>query len=137
MDFTIPRLFHNRINSNPVLSRRFLSNIKSRALLQLGDILLVLAVIVTSAPPIPGVTAHPEHAAVPAENPGDWPQYAHDPQRTNSTSMQVNPPYCYAWKWNEAPISARVQPVVSGGRLFIGSMDGVLYAREASSGSVR
>src|SRR5512140_543067 len=66
---------------------------------------------------------------------GDWSQLGHDAQRTNYTSLQVDPPYCYAWKWYEVPIASRAQPVVASGRLYIGSMDGVMYARDASTGA--
>ena len=66
---------------------------------------------------------------------GDWPQLGHDPQRTNYTSVQVDPPYCYTWKWDEVPIASRAQPVVADGRLFVGSMNGLLYARDASTGA--
>jgi outer membrane protein assembly factor BamB len=65
----------------------------------------------------------------------DWPQLGHDSQRTNYTTEQIDPPYCYAWKWDEVPFASRVQPVVSSGRLFIGGMDGILYARNASTGA--
>ena len=66
---------------------------------------------------------------------GDWPQLGHDAQHSNYTSEQVDPPYCYTWKWYEVPIASRAQPVVSRGRLFIGGMDGILYARNASTGA--
>jgi uncharacterized repeat protein (TIGR01451 family) len=66
---------------------------------------------------------------------GDWPQLGHDPQRTNYTTVQVDPPYCYTWKWYEVPIASSAQPVVADGRLFIGSMNGLLYARNASTGA--
>jgi len=65
----------------------------------------------------------------------DWPQLGHDAQRTNYSPVQVDPPYCYTWKWYEVPIATRAQPVVAEGRLYIGSMDGVMYARNASTGS--
>ena len=65
----------------------------------------------------------------------DWPQLAHDAQRTGYTSQQVDPPYCYAWKWNAVPIASRAQPVVKNNHLFIGGMDGRLYARDATSGA--
>ncbi|MCJ7825339.1 MAG: PQQ-binding-like beta-propeller repeat protein, partial [Anaerolineales bacterium] len=65
----------------------------------------------------------------------DWPQLGHDAHRSNSTDLQVDPPYCYSWKWYEAPIASRIQPVVAAGRLFIGSMNGLMYARDASSGA--
>jgi outer membrane lipoprotein-sorting protein len=65
----------------------------------------------------------------------DWPQLGHDSQRTNYTLEQVDPPYCYAWKWYQVPIASRAQPVVSQGKLFIGGMDGTLYARDATTGA--
>ena len=65
----------------------------------------------------------------------DWPQLGHDAQRTNYSVAQVDPPYCYTWKWYEAPIASRAQPVVADGRLLIGSMDGVMYARNAFTGA--
>ncbi len=65
----------------------------------------------------------------------DWPQLAHDPQRTNATPEQVDPPYCYAWKWNAVPIASQAQPVVMNGMLYIGGMDGRLYARDATTGA--
>lgn len=64
----------------------------------------------------------------------DWPQLGQNAQRTNATSLQVNGPYCYAWKWTGVPFPARAQPVVASGRLFFGGMDGVLYARNATTG---
>lgn len=65
----------------------------------------------------------------------DWPQLGHDAQHTNASPTQVNPPYCYIWKWDAVSIASRLQPVVSAGRLFLGGMDGVLYARDASTGA--
>ncbi|MCS7286903.1 MAG: PQQ-binding-like beta-propeller repeat protein, partial [Anaerolineae bacterium] len=73
--------------------------------------------------------------APPRPAPGDWPQLGRDAQRTNYSPQQVDPPYCYTWKWYEAPFASRAQPVVASGRLFIGSMDGVMYARDASTGA--
>lgn len=66
---------------------------------------------------------------------GDWPQLGRDPQRSNYTPQSVEPPYCYAWKWNAVPIASRAQPVVRGGLLVAGGMDGRLYARNASTGA--
>ncbi|MBO9345763.1 MAG: PQQ-like beta-propeller repeat protein, partial [Chloroflexi bacterium] len=65
----------------------------------------------------------------------DWPQLGRDAQRSNYSPLQVNPPYCYIWKWYEVPFASRAQPVVASGRLFIGGMDGVFYARDASTGA--
>jgi outer membrane protein assembly factor BamB len=66
---------------------------------------------------------------------GDWLQLGNDAQRTNSTTIQVDLPYCYTWKWYEVPIAMRAQAVVANGRLFIGDMDGVLHARDANTGA--
>ncbi|MGQ9481641.1 outer membrane protein assembly factor BamB family protein [Chloroflexus sp.] len=64
----------------------------------------------------------------------DWPQLGRDAQRSNYSPLQVNPP-CYIWKWYEVPFASRAQPVVAGGRPFIDGLDGVLYARHASTGT--
>jgi uncharacterized repeat protein (TIGR01451 family) len=66
---------------------------------------------------------------------GDWPQLQHDPQRTGYTPDEVRPPYTYLWKWYEVPFASRAQPVVADGRLFIGGLDGVMYARDAQTGA--
>lgn len=68
-------------------------------------------------------------------NAGDWHQLGYDAQRTATSPTQVNPPYCITWKWYEAPIASRAQPVVVNGRLFIGSMNGIIYARNANTGA--
>jgi hypothetical protein len=100
-----------------------------RLLVGIASALLALAALHV---PEPVVRAAPKAAVVAGA--GDWPQLGHDAQRTNHTPLQVNPPFCYVWKWYEAPIAVRVQPVVVGNRLFIGSMDGGVYARDASTG---
>ena len=94
---------------------------------------LLAATVPVAAATWPPTSGKPIPAAPDAGT--DWPQLGHDPQRSNTTSAQVDPPYCYTWKWYEAPIASRAQPVVAGGRLFIGSMDGVMYARDASTGA--
>lgn len=65
----------------------------------------------------------------------DWPQTGRDAQRSNYSPVQVNAPYCYAWKWVEVPIAARAQPAVVGNLLFVGSMNGAIYARNATTGA--
>ncbi|MBC7226327.1 MAG: PQQ-binding-like beta-propeller repeat protein [Thermoflexales bacterium] len=77
---------------------------------------------------------HPESASlspsltIPA---ADWPQLQRDPQHTGTSSQQVNPPYRYYWRWNEVPFASRTQPVVADNRLFIGSLNGTMYALDA------
>jgi len=70
-----------------------------------------------------------------AQTGDDWPQLQHDPQRTGYSSLAVRPPYVYLWKWNEVPFASRTQPVLSSGRLFIGGLDGAMYARNALTGA--
>lgn len=61
----------------------------------------------------------------------DWPQLQRDPQHTGYSPQQVNPPYRYYWRWNEVPFASRTQPVVADNRLFIGSLNGRMYALDA------
>jgi outer membrane protein assembly factor BamB len=78
----------------------------------------------------------PDDFPAPATGPeNDWPQLGRDAQRTNFSKVTVSPPYCLAWKWFEVPFASRAQPVVASGVLFLGSMNGNLYARDASTGA--
>jgi outer membrane protein assembly factor BamB len=88
-----------------------------------------------AASPRAAVEASAQASRVTQTVASDWPQLGHDAQRTNYSPVQVDPPYCYAWKWYEVPLASRAQPVVAGGRLFVGSMNGVLYARDAATGA--
>jgi hypothetical protein len=71
---------------------------------------LLAATVPVAAAPWPPASGDPIPAAPDAGT--DWPQLGHDSQRSNATSEQVDPPYCYAWKWYEVPIASRAQPVV-------------------------
>jgi len=82
-----------------------------------------------------GIECLDHSAIISAQESGDWPQLQHDPQRTGYTPNKVDPPYTYLWKWNEVPFATRTQPVVADGRLFIGGLDGVMYARDAQTGA--
>jgi len=77
----------------------------------------------------------PSALPIAGQTSNDWPQLQHDPQRTGYSPQAVRPPYAYLWKWNEVPFASRTQPVVSEGRLFIGGLDGAMYARNALTGA--
>lgn len=66
----------------------------------------------------------------------DWPQLQHDPQRTGFTRDRLTPPFQVAWYRNFQPqrVSPFVQPVVAGGRCFVGTMSGNFYALDAATG---
>jgi outer membrane protein assembly factor BamB len=79
----------------------------------------------------------------------DWPQLQRDAARTGRTTDSVAPPYRMRWAWmgpgntqSALPISGgstitlagRAQPVVAGGRVFIGTMEGGAYGIDASTG---
>lgn len=71
--------------------------------------------------------------AAPASIPAaDWPQLQRDPQHSGYSPQEVRPPYRYYWRWNEVPFASRTQPVVAAGRLFIGSLNGRMYALDAA-----
>ena len=92
----------------------------------------VLAALTKTAAQATAAYPHAQSASLADE---DWPQLGRDAQRSNYSPQQVNPPYCYIWKWYEVPFASRAQPVIAAGNLFIGGMDGVFYARNASTGA--
>lgn len=77
----------------------------------------------------------PMLAGVSAQGSADWPQHGYDAARSGASPHEVPPPYCEVWKWYEAPIARRAQPVVAGGRLYVGDMHGTLHAREVANGA--
>jgi hypothetical protein len=104
------------------------------ALVLLG---LLSSTVISTAQEASPVESNSRQAFLPAvlKTGYDWPQLGNSPQRTNYTDLQVDPPYCYTWKWYEASMASRAQPVISAGRLFIGDMEGVLHARSAATGA--
>ncbi|MBE0536840.1 MAG: PQQ-like beta-propeller repeat protein [Phycisphaerae bacterium] len=66
----------------------------------------------------------------------DWPMLARDLQRTGGTPEEVSPPVRRAWVryFHEEGLMPTVQPVVVGGRLYIGTLTGRLYAVDAATG---
>ena len=84
--------------------------------------------------PTPTPTRGVPGTPVPTGPEQDWPQLGRDAQRTNVSNVQVDPPYCYAWKWYEVPFASRTQPVIANGYFYMGSINGVLYARNAVTG---
>lgn len=62
----------------------------------------------------------------------DWPQLAHDAQRSNATDQAITGPYRFYWRWTSVPFAGRVQPVVADNRLFIGGLNGSFYALDAT-----
>ena len=85
-------------------------------------------------PPTPTPTRGTPVPPVPNGPLQDWPQLGRDAQRTNVSSVQVDPPYCYAWKWYEVPFASRAQPVIANGYFYMGALNGVLYARNSTTG---
>jgi outer membrane protein assembly factor BamB len=80
------------------------------------------------------------HVAAAAD---DWPTLAHDAQRTGGGASVAGGPYAIRWGWNTAQgsdtlrIGGNVQPVVADGRVFVGTLDGMVVALDAGTGAER
>ena len=66
----------------------------------------------------------------------DWPQLAHDPARSGATADQLKPPFSRKWYrlFADEGIQAGVEPVVVRGRLYIGTLRGIVHAIDAKTG---
>lgn len=69
----------------------------------------------------------------------DWPQHQFDAARSGCTPDMPIPPYKQDWQYDFAQqdrdkIYPIVQPIVYGGKVFVGSTNGRLYAIDAVSG---
>ncbi len=82
----------------------------------------------------------------------DWPQLQADARRSGYSPDAIRPPFRLKWAWyGEATqypdtkppqratvkIANMVQPIVVGGQVFVGAMDGTLYAIDAEKGTTR
>lgn len=69
----------------------------------------------------------------------DWPQYRHDIQRSGRTSAALPQGdrlhLQWAYSFGER-VEIEVEPIVAGGKVFVGAMNGVFTALDAATGSV-
>jgi hypothetical protein len=67
----------------------------------------------------------------------DWPMLAHDAARSGGTAAEVRPPFARKWYrlFPDEGIQSGVQPVIAGGKVFLGTLAGVLHAMDADTGS--
>jgi hypothetical protein len=67
---------------------------------------------------------------------GDWPMLGHDPTRSGATAVEVRPPFERKWYrlFPDEGLMAGVQPIISGGTVYVGTLAGVLHAIDAESG---
>jgi hypothetical protein len=66
----------------------------------------------------------------------DWPMLGHDVARSGGTSTEVRPPFSRQWYrlFPDEGLQSGVQPVIAGGRVFLGTLGGVLHALDADTG---
>lgn len=67
----------------------------------------------------------------------DWPMAAHDAWRSGATEVTLRPPFVRKWfrLFPDEGLMAGVQPVVAGGRLFIGTLRGTVHAIDCETGA--
>lgn len=66
----------------------------------------------------------------------DWPMLAHDVARTGATSTEIRPPFERKWYrlFPDEGLMAGVQPIIADGKVFIGTMAGILHAMDSDTG---
>lgn len=66
----------------------------------------------------------------------DWPMVRHDAAHTGYTADELLPPVKVLWKrsFENGPIATCVEPIVADGLVFVGSLNGTLYAVRAEDG---
>jgi hypothetical protein len=68
--------------------------------------------------------------------PDDWPMLARDCARSGTTATEIRPPFERKWYrlFPDEGLMAGVQPVIAGGKVFIGTMRGTLHAMDSDTG---
>jgi len=66
----------------------------------------------------------------------DWPMLAHDPARSGATSAEIRPPFERKWYrlFPDEGLMAGIQPIVKDGKVFVGTMAGILHAIDSNTG---
>jgi outer membrane protein assembly factor BamB len=66
----------------------------------------------------------------------DWPMLGHDAARTGATATEVRPPFERKWyrAFPDEGLMCGVQPIISDGVVYIGTLRGVLHAIDAETG---
>jgi len=67
----------------------------------------------------------------------DWPMLARDAARSGTTRDEVRPPFARKWYrvFADEGLMSGVQPVIAGGRVYIGTLRGTVHAIDASTGA--
>jgi hypothetical protein len=68
----------------------------------------------------------------------EWPMLAHDEARSGATTTEIRPPFERKWYrlFGDEGLMAGTQPVIADGKVFVGTMAGVLYAMDSDTGKV-
>jgi hypothetical protein len=68
--------------------------------------------------------------------PDEWPMLAHDVARTGATSTEMRPPFERKWYriFPDEGLMAGIQPVIVDGKVFVGTMRGILHAMDSDTG---
>lgn len=103
----------------------------------IGAVLLSL-VLITSVMPPHSTRAQPASPAAAAD---DWPQFRHDIQRSGraSTALARSPTGALHLQWAYSlgeRVEVPVEPIVAGGLVFVGAMNGTMTALNAADGRV-
>ena len=66
----------------------------------------------------------------------DWPMLAHDAAHSGSTPAEIRPPFERKWYrlFTNEGLMAGIQPIIADGKVFIGTMAGILHAMDSDTG---
>ena len=66
----------------------------------------------------------------------DWPMLGHDPGRSGSNPNEIRPPFTRKWYrlFPDEGIQSGVQPVIANGKVYLGTLAGVMHAIDATTG---
>jgi hypothetical protein len=66
----------------------------------------------------------------------DWPMLGHDAARTGASTSDIRPPFVRKWcrLFPDEGIQSGVQPIVAQGKVYLGTLAGILHSMDADSG---
>lgn len=104
--------------------------------------LALLAGCALGAADPPGQSGQPaalgatEAAPSPGPAPTEWPMLAFDAARRGGNPATLRPPFARKWyrMFADEGLQSGVQPIIAGGRVFLGTLRGTLHAIDAETG---
>lgn len=113
-------------------------NYATRTVVGLVAVLLTLIAVMVTYAGLPGTVELSIAPPAAAQTATEWPQLQFDVEHSGHNPQALNSPFSLKWQRNiGAPMAGRLQPVIAGGVVVVGSLAGTVTGLNEADGTVR